>query len=791
MKQWGATDGFTPRRFGLWLALLILATYPDVVFGGRTFFYRDFGVLAFPTVHHVRAALSQGEWPLWNPFSHCGVPFLAQWGTLVLYPGTLFHLLLPLPWALNLFCLGHLWLAGFGMYWLAARWNGPGLGAAVAGLAFVFNGVTQSCLLWPNYTVALAWMPWVVGLAEGAGRTGGRAIVIAAAAAALQLLAGVPELVAMTWIAAGALICVGSRDPKMGMVCQPAASPDLAVGVTAGRGDGRPNRWTGIPPLLAAAAGLGRPALRLTLALLLALGLAAIQLVPFLDLLAQSQRSAGMEPVKWALPSWGFVNLLVPLFHNYQNPQGLFFQTGQEFFSSVYLGAWLLALAGVSWWKPADRRAWALAGLALFALAMAPGEASPVYRALRSLLPTAGLARYPVKWLVLLAFVVPLLAAFWPGWRFLAATAAACPKPGRAFRQLVGFAAVLAAIGGVAIGFAIRHPLPLDQPHATALNAATRLLFLGAALGALAAMFRLTGIRRSMAAFALLAVLWLDFLTHTPRQNPTLPARFLAADFVPGSSAPPVDGRVFITPGAERRLRHSAIVDPETDFTGKRLAYWSNLNLLDGVAKVNGALTLRLRWQDDVERALYASNRVPPVGVLDFLGVTRQTSLVNVTEWVTRTGALPLITAGAAPVFVAEHESLERLFAPDFNPRHQVLLPASASVEVTIRDARRATVRPGVVRPQRLEFEVESDGPAMAVVAQTFHPNWRATVNGIPARVWNANHAFQAIEVPAGSSRVVLRYVDRAFQSGAALSLVALVACMAGWSRTRADAQTK
>ena len=56
--------------------------------------------------------------PLWNPLNDCGMPYLAQWNTMVLYPPALLCNLLPLERALGLFCLGHLFLGGMGMYHL-------------------------------------------------------------------------------------------------------------------------------------------------------------------------------------------------------------------------------------------------------------------------------------------------------------------------------------------------------------------------------------------------------------------------------------------------------------------------------------------------------------------------------------------------------------------------------------------------------------------------------------------------------------------------------------------------
>src|SRR4030095_3016242 len=54
---------FTPRRFALLLGLLLCAAYPDVLFGERTFFYRDFGIFGYPLAHYHRECFWRGEVP--------------------------------------------------------------------------------------------------------------------------------------------------------------------------------------------------------------------------------------------------------------------------------------------------------------------------------------------------------------------------------------------------------------------------------------------------------------------------------------------------------------------------------------------------------------------------------------------------------------------------------------------------------------------------------------------------------------------------------------------------------
>src|ERR1039458_7485106 len=191
---------FTPWRFALLLALLILATFPQVLLGLETFVIRDYGFFAYPLAHFQHECFWHGELPLWDPYNNCGVPFLAQWNTMPLYPPSLIYLLLPLQWSLGFFCLLHLWFAGFGMFFLARRWTGNSFAAAFAGVAFAFNGLTLNLLMWPSHIATLSWMPWVVLAVELAWREGGQKIILAAFIGALQMLAGGPETILFTWV---------------------------------------------------------------------------------------------------------------------------------------------------------------------------------------------------------------------------------------------------------------------------------------------------------------------------------------------------------------------------------------------------------------------------------------------------------------------------------------------------------------------------------------------------------------------------------------------------------------
>ena len=46
--------------------------------------------------------------------------------------------------------------------------------------------------------------------------------------------------------------------------------------------------------------------------------------------------------------------------------------------------------------------------------------------------------------------------------------------------------------------------------------------------------------------------------------------------------------------------------------------------------------------------------------------------------------------------------------------------------------------------------KVETPAPAMLVLAESYYHNWTAQVDGESARLWQANSAFEAVQVPGG-----------------------------------------
>ncbi len=77
--------------------------------------------------------------------------------------------------------------------------------------------------------------------------------------------------------------------------------------------------------------------------------------------------------------------------------------------------------------------------------------------------------------------------------------------------------------------------------------------------------------------------------------------------------------------------------------------------------------------------------------------------------------------------------------------------------------------------PNRMEWSVESDGPALLVLADNWFPAWKARIDGQEVPVLRAYHTLRAVPVPAGSSTVVMTYESAALVRSAWLSALVLL----------------
>ena len=127
-------------------------------------------------------------------------------------------------------------------------------------------------------------------------------------------------------------------------------------------------------------------------------------------------------------------------------------------------------------WTVRDRRVWLLLAAAIAAFFFALGDHTFVHPMLRRLIPQLTLITYPVKFVIVIVFVGPLLAGFGAA-QVRSAQGQGAPRTGTA---LLLVCAVLFGLIGFILLWARGAPVPSSDFPATLRNGLGRAAFLGA-----------------------------------------------------------------------------------------------------------------------------------------------------------------------------------------------------------------------------------------------------------------------------------------------------------------------
>jgi hypothetical protein len=703
-----------------------------------------------------------GGFPQWNPYIFGGMPFIGAIGGDVFYPTFLLRLVLPVDTGITLGFMLHVVLAGLFTFLflrtLKLEWGA----AFVGGAAYMFTGQVVS-LVSPGHDGKL----------------------FVSALLPLTLLFLYQAVVRNDWrhylyFGAAVGLCLISPHFQMTYYALMAAGFFWAFLVFAS--DERP------------AVPWWRSALFFALALLVAFGIAAIQLVPFQEYLAYAARGAVKESgdrwgyaTSWAMPPEELFNVVWPAF------SGMLDQYwGRNAFKlhSEYLGVVVLVLATFAAFLRDKRRlAWFFVFLGAYGILFALGGYTPFYRIPYAILPGIKLTRAPSTIFFLTAFSTAALAGF--GTQALLTAAPGTRKTplwwwvgGVGAGTLIAFAG---AFEGIMRGLADPQRLGAVTANYPAFQAdVARVLVLTPAAAALCA-FRLSnriaGARWSLLIGGLVLVdLWSverRYIKFSP------PAR---ESFAPDS----VVRTLRADSGIYRVLSLNQYQGIENYFMSQH------------IRSVLGYHGNELQRYDDLLGGKNEWRNIGSPNVLKLLAVRYVVIGRPVqTPFLTPVGSGPLATVDGQPAYlyrvtdpapyaflvgdalqVPDSQAIPTLLDSRFDLRRMLLVspdqhvglatlearavPAPLTAPVTVHELRPGAFRFDLGAPPRAE-------PAYLFVSENYHPAWHAEVDGREARVVRAQYSLMAVPLPAGARSVQLAFASPAFRQGQLITLVALL----------------
>lgn len=779
--------------------LLVLAVAVTPVTGvftlDRLFFIRDLSLFFWSRHLWLRHTIFSGALPLWDVHVAGGQATVPDALNQILMPIALAIRLLPSDVvSFNLWVALPVPLAALGTY-VFLRESHAGPAAALGACAFSVSGPMVSTLNAPNLSWSVAALPWILWSASrllarpALPRAASMAVLVA-----LQALAGEPVTLAAT-----ALVVV--------MYAMYAASVP-ADAATSSR-----VRRTWIVCACLAAGGL----------------LAAPQLLPTIMAGVRAHRAALPAPDFWSLHPLGLIETLTPhLFGNYYNafladlPWMAPLNSGREpFYYSIYLGPLTLLLAaGALAARPRRNAAWA--ALALVFILAAMGGYTPVYPLLRRILPALSYFRFPVKYIVMMAFAVAVMAA--DGW------AAIAGERRDVLRRVAIGAGVVAAVAGTLVLVAeMMTPASLRIAEALAVrvhvehpqDGAAYLLRVAPALIARSAGLLLAGsallvlaVRGGshwrFAAGVLLAAAVGDLVITNGQLNPTSPVRTMSPPswYLARASGERlyVGGRArgYMNPKDPDGTAEWEVPAEESAVEG-RLALNAELPMAPSGWGVREAISYDLPalWPVEYESMAHTFERA---GAAERRAFLRRAGVRWCVWPAGRTGA-PVVAAiphwrmalyDCDPQAARAFDTGTAEVGGDLAWQRTALFDPSLPDEALRLDripevagARGAAAGWGVTfledAPNRVVLRATLPRDGYVVLRDSYDPAWRATVDGAPAAIARANGMYRAIHAAAGEHVIRFEYRPRDLLAGLIVSgsvalLMGVLLARGGWT---------
>ena len=703
----------------------------------------------YPWKVYTRRALAAGTMPLWNPFLLLGAPFVGDPQTALFYPPNFLYGLLPTPLAWSLSFLLRTTLAGLLAALLARRLGASPIAALMAGVIFGFCGWTTAFQARPHLDTSL-WLALVLLAVDHLQRMPtGRSVALTGAAFALPVLAGQPECAAHVTLVG--LIFFVYR------FALPLQNPEAP---SAGR-----SRFV----LLFAGAGV------------LALALAAVQVLPTLEFIGQLDRSllaswgakplrelaaflsrdlgahpnsAGVEIPECAAYAGMLTLLLAPLAILHRNRRDAVFlvllvacvlQVVYGFGPAYWLSSRTPVLRGIPNWRllaVADLGLALLAALGLTALEVPP-EPLRLRRA-RWLLPGAALAAATIG-------VALILARGRIGF---------VPHPFASMRTIRGPASSAAIL--------------LTAAALLAMNLAGRLR--PSRFAALALAF--CALDLASASYG-----YIPFVRPAEIFPPAPTFRFDAADPEPHriASVDATYGPGFeLVYGLDSATGFNVVVHRTEEllaplgFAGMTPRLTSEAivasrgRLLD---LMNVKYLVATTWNRGAERLAAHPER--------FRRVFSDAS-IRVFENLSMLPRAFLVPAGGAVVLAGDSAQLARVRADDFDPATTVVVPEPLSVPDggNTGETPVAGVVGGITSGlNEIRMTVAAPQPGIVVLSQTWYPGWRAVVDGKPRPLLRVDYGFAGTVVGPGFHSVLFVYEPASLRRGAALTTAGLLVC--------------
>jgi hypothetical protein len=204
-----------------------------------------------------------------------------------------------------------------------------------------------------------------------------------------------------------------------------------------------------------------------------------------------------------------------------------------------------------------------------------------------------------------------------------------------------------------------------------------------------------------------------------------------------------------------------------TDLGGRCMAFHKNQGSVHSLFLMEGYNPLRLKRQ--------LADRHPKIlDILNVKYVIQADEASRPLGFSVNTAMLPRARMVYDYLIEKDQEKiLSVIKSDDFDHVRKVVLEQKPSFEITAsNDSVSGTAVIRKYSLNEIEIDVETPVPGLLVLSEIHYPAWKAWSEGVSLPVFRADYALRAIEVPAGSRRIICKFDSSSFKKGLWISMI-------------------
>jgi hypothetical protein len=669
--------------------------------------------------YQARRLLS-GQIPLWNPFNYGGHPFLADTQSAVFYPPRLVTIFLS-QWLPNGFgysalqgeAIAHFWLASFFMYLYVRTITRSKIAGIVSAITVTYSGFLTG---YPPLQLAILeagiWLPLgLLGIHQ---------------ASAAEQRTGLQSLawLSLSSVAMGISLLAGHPQTSLFM-----AYLLIAYILYWGLSEHHSLLWIFFA---------------LSWVMSLAFGIAAIQLLPGIEYTRLTTRAdISIDQLANGFPFSDIITAILP------NTLSLW--------SPLYNGIAPLILAGIAIWHHVrSARFWGIT--ALISLGLSFGGATLLFTLAYLIIPGFTLFREQERFAYIIAYSIAILAGL--GTSALLSGQVSYDEPLSKALRLAVFGAWALTI----ILFIFSRALPTPDLDKS-LRASSLFTILVTACWVVIGRGSLW-VKRPWWPAALIILIVFDLFSvtmHTNWQPIPASARKLTTDLVP-----------------------VALEDESLFRVDGRFGLGANYGTMVGLQDIRGISPLTLATVDAyLKIPQYRLHQIMAVKYVftDWQQLEVPSKVLAQVEqngqiWYLHEISEPFPRAWMTYIVMDtpdRGQALGWLSDPGFDPRRVVILSKQSNLQLPQQAPQDSEVKIVSYAPEKIVLDVNTSADGVLVLSELDCPGWRATVNGHPAAIWQADAGLRALPLQGGRYAISFEYRPTSFTIGAILTFLSLI----------------